>query len=141
MIFKVGTSKYDYETIHNGQFESGEIALNSETGQPVAMDLDDEVASYKAQFAYDPSSVSGLTSVTVANSFQEITTTWVQNLTSRDGSQPYNIGGTAGTGLFRININSTRDDLIKSYPNTFNTLINLPSTFTKKTDPNAIYKH
>src|SRR6516164_2830390 len=57
-----GDSGVEHETTHGGQFESGDIAFDTKTGMPYGADVFDEQAAYKAQYAYDPSSVSGLTS-------------------------------------------------------------------------------
>jgi hypothetical protein len=101
----------------------------------------DEIQSYKAQYAFDPSSVSGLTSISTADSFAEITASWVQGIIKQDGDKPYAQGGTAHVGISTININSSREDLIKAYPEFAKELSVLPATYTLKTDPNVIYKH
>ena len=56
------TSNFVHEMTHAGQFEAGDMAFDSKTGNTLAQDIYDEVSAYKAQFAYNPSSVSGLTS-------------------------------------------------------------------------------
>ena len=73
-------------------------------------------ATAETQFGYSPSSVSGLTSTSVANSFSEITPAWVQGLKDATGSMPYAEGGSTNIGLIPININPTREDLIQAYP-------------------------
>lgn len=102
-------------------------------------DIGDEVAAYKAQFAYDPSSVSGLTSTSRANSFGAITPQWVQGVTTSTGQQPYAPGGSANTGVGPLNVNSTREDFIRAYPNN-PAMRNLPQNFSIKSIPNAIYR-
>lgn len=110
-----GTANFVHEMTHAGQFETGDVAF-SNTGISILQDVYDETAAYKAQFGYSPSSVSGLTSTSVANSFGAITPAWVQGLRDATGSMPYAVGGSANTGLIPININSTRDALIQAYP-------------------------
>ena len=132
------TSNFVHEATHAGQFETGDIAFDSNTGATLAADIQDEVAGYKAQFAYDPSSVSGLTSTAgVANSFSGITSQWVQGLA---GGTLYVPGGTANTGVSPLNINSTRSDFIKAFPNN-PAIRSLPANFVlKKSYPSIYYK-
>jgi uncharacterized protein (DUF2235 family) len=133
------TANFVHESTHAGQYEAGDMAFNSQTGATYAQDLGDEAAAYKAQFAYSPSSVSGLTSTSVANSFASITQAWVQGITTSTGAQPYAPGGFANTGQGPLNINSTKADFIRAYPNN-PALNNLPANFDLKTMPNVIYK-
>lgn len=132
------TANFVHESTHAGQFETGDIAFDGNTGQVLGQDIFDEVAGYKAQYAYDPSSVSGLpsTSGTSVNSFNDITPAWIQGL---DGGTLYNSGGRANTGISPVNINSSKADLIKAYPNNAATLQTLPSNFTLKTSYPSIY--
>ena len=143
VTFKIGsTANCIHETTHGGQFENGDFAFSNLNSGPVADDVFDEVAAYKAQYAYDPSSVSGLKSSSTANSFDKITVSWVQGIINPfTGDKPYAQGGTAHVGISSINIYSTRDDLIKAYPEYKQGLIALPTTYTLKSDPNVIYKH
>jgi hypothetical protein len=73
-------------------------------------------ATAETQFGYSPSSVSSLTSTSVANSFSEITPAWVQGLKDATGSMPFAEGGSTNIGLLPVNINPTREDLIQAYP-------------------------
>ena len=117
VVFSFGsTANFVHETTHGGQFESGDFAFDNKTGKSYAQDVFDEVASYKAQFAYDPSSVSGLTSSTTANSFGAITTGWVQGITKSNGDKLYAPGGSANTGIIPVNINTNRAGLAAAYP-------------------------
>lgn len=140
IVFSFGsTANFVHETAHGGQFEAGEIAFTS-TGQTLGQDLSDEISAYKSQFAYKPSSISGLTSSSVANSFGGITTSWVQGITNTvTGSKPYGAGGSANTGLVPININSSRDALIQAYPNAPG-LRTLPANYMLKSIPGIYYK-
>ena len=131
------TASFVHETTHAGQFETGDIAFDLNTGGTLAQDVTDEVAAYKAQFAYSPSSVSGLTSTSVANSFGSITASWVQGLA---GGTLYVPGGLANTGVSPLNINSTKADFMKAFPNNA-TLKSLPTNFIlKESYPNIYYK-
>jgi hypothetical protein len=134
------TANFVHETTHGGQFEAGEIAFTSNGGL-VGQDVNDETSAYKSQFAYDPSSVSGLKSSSVANSFNSITSSWVQGITTSTGDKLYAPGGTNNTGVSPVNINSGRADLIRAYPNLTGQLQSLPANFTLKSIPGLYYKH
>ncbi|WP_345207043.1 RHS repeat-associated core domain-containing protein, partial [Chryseobacterium ginsengisoli] len=132
IVFAYGTdANFVHEMTHGAQFESGDIGFDGTTGDVVAQDIGDEVSAYKAQYFYDPSSVSGLpsTSGTTVNSANDITTGWVQGL---DGGTLYNPGGRTNTAIAPLNVNSTKTDLINAYPHNAATLNTLPSTFTLK---------
>lgn len=133
------TSNFVHETQHAGQFEAGEIAFDSKTGNTYLQDVGDEVFAYQAQFAYDPSSISGLTSISKANSFGAITPQWVQGITTSTGQQPYAPGGYANTAVGPLNVNSKKADFIRAYPNN-PAMRNLPQNFSIKSIPTAIYK-
>ncbi len=135
-----GTANFVHETTHGGQFENGELAFSS-AGQLLGQDVYDEAAAYKAQFGYDPSSVSGLTSTSVANSFGSITTQWVQGIQEANGNRPYAPGGTANTGLTPVNINSNRNALMQAYPNASGVLGGLSESFRLQDTPGIYYKH
>ena len=111
-----GTANFVHEVTHGGQFEAGHSAFSSTTGKSYGQDLVDEVGAYKAQFAYSPSSVSGLKSSISARSFNDITTGWVKNIVGSDGSKIYAPGGSANTGQAQIHVNSTRADFMRAYP-------------------------
>lgn len=108
------TANFVHESTHAGQFLAGHLAF-VENGNSVGQDLWDEAAAYKAQFAYDPSSISRVKSSSVAKSFRDITPAWVKNIES-DGQKIYAPGGSANTGQAPIDINSTRGDYMKAYP-------------------------
>jgi RHS repeat-associated protein len=130
------TASFVHETIHAGQFETGDLAFDLITGGTLAQDVTDEVAAFKAQFAYSPSSVSSKSSTSVANSFNSITPSWVQGLS---GGTLYVPGGIANTGVSPLNINSTRADFIKAYPNNA-AMKTLPASFILKHEPTVYYK-
>jgi hypothetical protein len=129
------TANFVHETTHAGQYESGDIAFDRMTGQSYGQDLQDEASAYKAQFAYDPSSVSGLNSSSVANSFGGITSSWVQGLTTSTGAHPY-----ANDGLVPVNINSTRNVLMQAYPSAADALRSQSETYTLKSILTIKYK-
>jgi RHS repeat-associated protein len=142
IIFKIGsTANFIHETTHGGQFERGEIAFNKVTGNALAEDLYDEIASYRAQYAYDPSSVSGLPSNSIAHTSDDITPAWVQNLTGANGAKPYAPGGRAHTGITSLNINSNKQDYLNAYPTEADYLRNvLPDNFSIRTFPGTYFK-
>jgi RHS repeat-associated protein len=127
------TAMFAHETTHAGQFETQDLAFTL-TGELLAQDVFDEIAGYKSQWAYEPSTVGGLKSV------NQITVNFVQGITDASGDQPYKPGGSNNTGIIPININSTRDDLIKAYPHRKELLQTLPANFTIKSMPNIYYK-
>ncbi|WP_302305011.1 hypothetical protein [Culturomica massiliensis] len=131
----LGVGDFVHEVTHAGQFETGDIAFNAETGGTLAQDIYDEIAAYQAQFAYDPGSISGLSSTYVAKSFNAITPAWVQGLA---GGSLYVPGGNANTGIESLNINSTRADFIKAYPNSFS-VKQLPKDYILKNSYPTIY--
>ena len=133
------TANFVHETTHAGQFESGDIAFDTKSGQSLGQDVHDEVAGYKAQFAYDPSSVSQLPASSVANSFGAITPSWVQGVTGADGSKIYAPGGSSNTGMSPVNINTNRNGLMQAYPH-IQGLGNFPSNYTLKSRPGTYYK-
>ncbi len=138
------TANFVHETTHAGQFETGDVAFNKQSGVSLAQDVFDEVAAYKAQFAYSPSSVSGLTSTSVANSFGSITASWVQGLGGGSlyvplGHPNYIPGVSANTGVSPLNINSTKSDFIKAYPNAA-IMKSLPTNYILKNSPFTYYK-
>lgn len=130
--FDGSTSNFVHETTHGGQFENGDIAFDSADGKPYAMDVGDEVAAYKAQYAFEPSSV-GVTSSA------SITTSWLHNVTDPAGNKIYAPGGWANTGLIPLNTNSTKADMIKAYPHN-KSLQGLPNNFTFKSISTLIFR-
>lgn len=135
------TANFVHETTHGGQFESGDIAFSATTGASIGQDVQDEVAAYSAQYAFNPGSVSGLTSSTSPSSLAGITPTWVQGITKSDGTQPYAPGGAAMTGLVPVNINSNMSTLKQAYPSVAGQLGTVPATTLLKNLPGIYYKH
>ena len=108
-----GTYNFVHELTHAGQFETGDMAFSNDG--TIFQDVYDEMAAYKAQFAYSPSSVSSLVSVSTANSFDAITPSWVQGVLFR-GNAIYAPGGRNNTGIRPVGVNSTIKDLMQAYP-------------------------
>ena len=134
----VCTANFVHETTHAGQFETGDMAFSS--GKTIGQDIYDEVAVYKAQFAYDPSSVSGLKSTSIANSLNSTTPRWVQGIQGANGNTLTHPGGDANTGMSPVTIHSGRADIIRAYPLAFGQLVSLPINYNLKSDPAVYYK-
>ncbi len=128
-----GTALFVHETTHAGQFESGDLAFDRNTGNPYGQDIFDEIAGYKAQYSYNPSTVGGISSAS------SITASWVQGITKPNGDQPYKLGGSSNTGIAPVNINSNRADLIRAYPHARNALSTLPANKPLKSLIPTIY--
>jgi len=135
------TANFVHEVKHADQFESrwGHIAFETKKGETLAQDVYDEAQAYRAQYSYDPSSVSGLpsTSGIKINSMEDIMPLWVQGLA---GGTLY-IPGQAGanTGITPVYVNSTKADLIRAYPN-IPGLNQLPNSYILKNHPNIYLK-
>lgn len=128
------TLNFVHETTHGGQFESGDIAFDINSGLSLAQDLYDEVDVYKAQYSYDPSTTGG-------KNLSTINAAWVKTISpplyDRHGINP-------------VSINSTTQDLLRAYPNDTNLkagINNLNPTdrarelkFKLKEYPNVYYK-
>ncbi len=100
------TSNFVHESTHAGQFESGDLAFNTTTGLSLAQDLEDEVAAYKAQYSFDPSTTGGMNLTTINAS-------WVKTLTDpKTGNLLY-----SDHGIMPVKINSTVSHLLNAYPN------------------------
>ena len=109
-----GTANFVHEAIHAGQFETQDLAFTLENGLTFLQDVFDEIHAYKAQFAYEPESVSSLQSSSIANSFNSINKEWVLGI---NNGKLYGPETSNNTGLVPLNINSTKEDLIRAYPN------------------------
>ena len=134
------TANFVHETVHAGQFETGDIAFSGGNGTSLLQDVGDEIASYKAQYGYDPSSVTGLSSSGGrVKGFGDITSDWVQGITTSTGDRIYAPGGGSNTGVSPVNINSTKADFIRAYPHQVRLTL-LGSKWTPKDIKNIIYK-
>ncbi len=132
-----GTYNFVHELTHAGQFEAGDIAFSG--GETAFQDVYDEIAAYKAQFAYSPSSVSSLISVSTANSFEAITPNWIHGILLR-GNAIYAPGGSANTGIKAVGINSTVNDLRQAYPWLGTSSFGLPGGLVVRSLPKLYYK-
>ncbi len=132
-----GTANFVHEITHAGQFETGDLAFVNTTGETFCQDIYDEVAAYRAQFAYNPLSMSGLNPNVGVYSFNDINTSWVQGV-QHEGMLLYapNVGAN-NTGIIPVNINSTGNILNSAYPSL---KLNLPNTYTLKLNPSTYYK-
>lgn len=131
------TANFIHGVTHGGQFEAGQVAfLNSGT---IGQDVFDEIAAYSAQYAYDPSSASGLTPSSSVRSSADITQGGVQGIV-HNGTTPYAPGGSANTGIAPIEVNSNRDALIRAYPHLRQTLQGMPANTTLGRLPGVYYK-
>jgi hypothetical protein len=136
IVLTVGsTANFIHEITHGGQYEVGEIIFDSLLDKSYLQDLYDETEAYKAQFAYDPSSVSELKSSSVPRSMDDITPQWVENLQSPEGEKTY-----SNHSKIRVNIHSGKAVLMIAYPNLANQFKGWADSWTMKEAPNVVYK-
>ena len=128
------TESFVHEVTHAGQFETGDIAFDKQSGRSYGQDLYDEAAAYQAQYAYSPSSVMGIEGAGYVNSAQSITADWVKGL---KGGNIYGERGSANTGQAPININSGKAELIRAYSNK---AVGLPDDFILRNHSSIYYK-
>ncbi len=134
-----GDYNFVHEVTHAGQFEVGELAF-SENGNTLLQDVFDETAAYKAQYAFNPGSLSSINSASKPNSINDITSSWVQTVRDWSGTLLYAPGGVNNTGLIPVNINSTRNTLIEAYPWIATSLQNQPDDFNARSIIGIYYK-
>jgi hypothetical protein len=121
VVFYVGDAEnFVHETTHGGQFQRLQFGFikdhNLKQYLSFCDDAADEIAAYKAQFAFDPGYVTQLRSSSTANSFETITIPWLKAL--KDNSGNYVYADTSSIHLARIPVTfySPKDSLIKAYP-------------------------
>ena len=131
-IYYTSADNLVHEITHAGQFESGDLAFLSKTGDVQAQDIYDEVAAYKAQYAYK--------AFDNKISYNDITVEYVQNMVDSSGDCPYGYNGKFNTGISPVNINSNRDELINAYPWEADILSILPLEYRLRFNPNVYYK-
>lgn len=120
------TSNFVHEVSHVGDLYAGEIIIDMDYDSQPGIDLLDEVRAYKNQYAYDPYSITQISSNSTAFSSKDITQNWVQNINR----------GTLYGNLpnFQVNIFTTTADLQRAYPGKFQgwlshmTMQNLPAS-------------
>lgn len=136
IVLTVGsTANFIHEITHGGQYETGEIIFDALLEKSYLQDLYDEADAYKAQYAYDPATITDLKSNTVARTMEDITPQWVANLRSKKGEKIYR-----EHGLIRVNINSPKATLLMAYPQLENQFKTWADNCTMKEVPNVVYK-
>ena len=125
-IPKNNISNFVHETTHGGQFQKGEIVFRDtlvpgwpDTAGGLGDDFGDEIAAYKAQFAFSPASVSDLpNSYRPAKRMKNIDPPWLIGLTDeRDTTRHiYLPNGRDGVTERHINIYSGKKDMAEAYP-------------------------
>ena len=136
IVLTVGsTANFIHEITHGGQYEAGEIIFDALLEKSYLQDLYDETEAYKAQYAYDPASVTILRSNAVARTVSDITPQWVANLRSQEGEKTYR-----EHGLIRVNINSRKATLLMAYPQLETQFKGWADSWTMKEVPNVVYK-
>lgn len=129
-----GRANFVHEVTHAGQFEKGELAFYNDDSK-ACQDVYDEVAAYKAQYAFNPWSVKNLSSSSSVHCSLDITPLWVQGL-KKGGITPYVPGGAYNTGIVPVNIDSPAATLMRAYPG----LHELPANYTLRSNPRIYYK-
>ena len=136
IIKYLNTANFVHEVMHATQYETQDIGFNKKTGFTFMQDVYDEVAAYRAQYAYDPQSVKGINPINDPRGLGYITAPWVQGIFDPVDGKIYAPGGAANMGIYPININSTKEDLLKAYPN----LVKETLPESVKQIPNLKYK-
>jgi RHS repeat-associated protein len=137
-IREANTVNFVHETTHAGQYESGDQAFLKGGKRPILEDVYDELAAYKAEYAFSPAEVLGLSSDKPARNMASLNIGWLEGLTDQSGDHTYSPSTHYTMGLFQVNINSNGNEIMRAYPNL---ALKLAKTYTPKTDPNVIYKH
>ena len=83
-----------HEVTHAGQFESGDIGFDKETGCTYAQDIYDEIEAYKAEAYY------------VGVDSKLITKQYVQNLTDSSGNKIYTLFGPGRVSPLKVTVRS-----------------------------------
>ncbi|MDE6549645.1 MAG: hypothetical protein K2L22_11675 [Muribaculaceae bacterium] len=102
---KFKNSNFVHEVTHAGQFESGDIAFSTESGGSYLVDIFDEIEAYKAQYAYEPSTLSGLNPDLGINAINDINRDWITGVRS-NGTLMYSDGGYCRTGQGYVRVDS-----------------------------------
>jgi hypothetical protein len=122
VVFYVGDAgNFVHETTHGGQFQRLQFGFIRDYSLKQYLsfcdDAADEIAAYKAQFAFDPGSVTQLKSSSTANSLETITIPWLKAI--KDDKWNFIYADTSFIHLARITVTfySSKDSLLKAYPN------------------------
>lgn len=119
------TANFVHETTHGKQFQKGGIVYRDTLVKNMDLvvggvgdDFEDEIEAYQAQFAYDSSSVSGLTNLYYSKvvSPDSITVIWLLGLVDSSGNQIYKPNGRDGIAAQPINIYSDKKAMKAAYP-------------------------
>jgi RHS repeat-associated protein len=125
------TSNFVHEIEHVRQFYNHDIGfLKDGTGNAAALDLFDEVSAYKAQYAYDPASLMGISSSKNIMNFSDISANWVASIHSSITKQKM----YTRHGLTQVNLFSPASDLDKAWPGKFT---NKPNGYTLSQAPSS----
>lgn len=126
-IERNNTANFVHETTHGGQYQQGEIVYRrvlktgkDTIGEGVGDDFNDELNAYKAQYAFDPSSISQLPDYNGrANSLRDMTVEWLLGLsdsTDTTGRRIYQPNGKEGIAMHPVNIYSNANAIRAAYP-------------------------
>ena len=125
-------ANFVHEMTHAWQFEVGAIVFGLKNGLPRLQDVSDEVAAYKAQYAYSPYSVAGLVPAQYLNSADEITPSWLAKIVY-NGDAIYS--NEANYGKFGVGIYSTPAQINAAFPKA-----HLPASYNPFYDPHILIK-
>ena len=131
-IYYTSTDNLVHEITHAGQFESGDLAFSSINGNVYAQDIHDEVAAYKAQYAYKI--------FDNRINYNDITAEYVQSIKDANGDYPYGYNGRFNTGISTVNINSDKVQLLEAYPWNANVISMFPPEYRLRFNNNVYYK-
>ena len=136
-IIYESTANFVHEVTHADQFERGEVAFLFEG--PALQDIGDETNAYKAQYSFDPKSVTGLKSTEKGiTDYNSINSKWVRGLQHPTQGAIYAPNGANKTATETININSTIQDLRNAYPS--DTILQKMPDGLVRNIPNLYYK-
>ena len=151
IIFNIqrnNTANFIHETTHGGQYEKGEIVYRDyrtrglpDTCGGVGDDFDDEIAAYRAQYAFDPHSVSDLPNKLDKHPqhLSEIDKPWLISVEDTNQHPPVSIyvpNRKDGVTERHVNIFSTRRDMIDAYPEADST--QYPENYILGNDPHYL---
>ncbi|MBO7493010.1 MAG: RHS repeat-associated core domain-containing protein [Bacteroidales bacterium] len=101
------TANFIHEMTHCVQFERGDIGFFKGKGAQAFTDVYDEIESYTAQAAYDPTTIPNY-----SKRYTPLTPQWVKHMRYSDGGYIY-----SNCGLIRYNGNATASDMNRIFPN------------------------
>lgn len=109
----VSRENFLHEMMHLWQYEKNKIAYDTVVDKAILQDVEDEIEAYKAQFAYDPSSVQTLVDGVVITSMEEITPEWILQIKKDKGRGAVPV--YAGHGRISVDMDSKRARLESAY--------------------------